>query len=90
MQIIRLKYKTLTNQFGKITEEVLELSRELQKKEPNKEKILAEAWDVIQATLGIIFMVGRESLKSSYKKHLLKLQGRKERKVIEVDEYLEL
>lgn len=90
MRIIKLKYSNLIRQLGKITEEVLELSQEINSTVPDREKIISEAWDVIQTTFGVIFILGTREIKEGYKKHFTKLQNRIKAGKIKLDEYIDL
>lgn len=86
MQIIKLKYRGIKEQFKKIEEEFNELKEQVLAN--NKIEMVKESWDVIQAVFGLLFiLLNRSELIKSYKEHVSKLEGRINTKQIEIDEY---
>lgn len=79
---------TLETQIAKVMEEVEELLSAVAKND--KENMLEEAWDIFQASVGLLHLKGitKEEIEEQYSKHLKKLENRpRNREFVGYDEY---
>jgi FtsZ-binding cell division protein ZapB len=88
--LLKLEYEGLKEQLQKVGEEFDELQDEILEDEVDLDKVKAEAWDVIQATLGILFTIhGDSNIITSYCNHVAKLQKRYEDDQIIIKKFIQ-